>query len=291
MATEMKANKDAVQGRTTGHEWDGIEELNTPLPRWWLWIFYATIVWSIAYWVVYPSWPLVSSYTSGMFEWRSRAAVHQELESLKALRAPLIAKLRDAPIEQILANPELLNLARAQGRVTFQDNCAGCHGVGATGALGYPNLNDDEWLWGGKPEEIIFTIMYGIRSGHPKAHVGNMPSFGRDGLLKMPEIIAVAEYVRTLSGLVPDPKVDVKLGAKVFQENCIACHETNGKGRRDIGAPDLTDSIWLYGSDRKTIVDGIFHGRGGVMPAWSDRLDEITIKALAAYLHSLGGGK
>lgn len=290
MATDNRTSTEKVQ-QTTGHEWDGIEELNTPLPRWWVWIFYATIVWSVAYWVVYPSWPLIGSYTSGIFDWRSRSAVHQELESLNTLRAPLIAKLRSASLDEILKNPELLTLARAQGRVTFQDNCAGCHGVGATGARGYPNLNDDEWLWGGKPDEIMTTILYGIRSGHNKAHSGTMTSFGRDGLLKMPEIIAVAEYVRTLSGLTAAPDADLPLGAKVFQEKCAVCHAPNGKGKRDLGAPDLTDSIWLYGSDRQTIVDGIYHGRGGVMPAWIDRLDEVTIKALTAYIHSLGGGK
>ncbi len=290
MATESKT-KNAGMPQTTGHEWDGIEELNTPLPRWWVWIFYATIVWSIGYWVVYPSWPLISSYTSGTFGWSSRASVHEELDSLKKLRAPLIARLEKAKIEEILSNPDLLALARAQGRVTFQDNCAGCHGVGATGARGYPNLNDDEWLWGGTPEEIIASITYGIRSGHPKEHSGTMPSFGRDGSLKMEEIVAVAEYVRTLSGLKPADKVDLKVGANVFKAQCVVCHSENGKGRRDVGAPDLTDGIWLYGSDQKTIVEGIFHGRGGVMPAWADRLDAITIKALAAYIHSLGGGK
>jgi cytochrome c oxidase cbb3-type subunit 3 len=278
-------------GRTTGHEWDGIEELNTPLPRWWVWIFYATIVWSVAYWVVYPTWPLVSSYTSGVFDWRSRAAVKQELVSLQALRSTLVEALRAAPIEEILAKPELLNFARAQGRVTFQDNCAGCHGIGATGTKGYPNLNDDDWLWGGKPQEIIYTITYGIRAAHSKTHAGVMPAFGRDGLLKMPEIVAVAEYVRTLSGLAPAPNANLTLGAQVFKERCAVCHLENGKGKRDIGAPDLTDSIWLYGSGRETIVDGIYRGRGGVMPAWIDRLDEITIKALAAYIHSLGGGR
>lgn len=290
MATENRT-KDRSTQQTTGHEWDGIEELNTPLPRWWVWIFYATIVWSIGYWVVYPSWPLISSYTAGTFGWSSRASVQEELESLKKLRAPLIAKLEKAKIEEILSNPDLLALARAQGRVTFQDNCAGCHGAGATGARGYPNLNDDEWLWGGKPDEIIASITYGVRSGHPKAQSGSMPSFGRDATLKMEEIVAVAEYVRTLSGLKPADKVDLKLGANVYKAQCAVCHAENGKGRRDVGAPDLTDPIWLYGSDQKSIVEGIFHGRGGVMPAWADRLDAITIKALAAYIHSLGGGK
>ncbi len=290
MATELNP-KDRLTPKTTGHEWDGIEEFNNPLPRWWVWIFYATIVWSIGYWFVYPSWPLISSYTSGTFQWSSRGAVHEELESLKVLRAPLVAKLEKATIEEILSTPELLALARAQGRVTFQDNCAGCHGVGATGARGYPNLNDDDWLWGGKPGEILASIAFGIRSAHPKTQTGVMPAFGRDGALKMEEIIAVAEYVRTLSGLKPAEKVDLKLGANVFKAQCGACHSENGKGRRDLGAPDLTDSIWLYGSDQKSIVEGIFHGRAGVMPAWADRLDAITIKALAAYIHSLGGGK
>ncbi|MBX3518661.1 MAG: cytochrome-c oxidase, cbb3-type subunit III [Xanthobacteraceae bacterium] len=291
MGGEKKARNNSEKALTTGHEWDGIEELNTPLPKWWIWIFYATIVWSIGYWVVYPSWPLVSTYASGAFNWRSRSAVQKELELLQKLRAPLIEALRAAPVEKILADPQLLNLARAQGRVVFRDNCAACHGIGATGIKGYPNLNDDDWLWGGKPQDIIYTITYGVRSAHPKAHSGVMPAFGRGNLLKMPEIIAVAEYVRTLSGLTPPAGTDLALGGKVFKEHCAVCHAENGKGRRDIGSPDLTDSIWLYGSDQKTIVDGIYHGRGGMMPAWIDRLDEVTIKALAAYIHSLGGGK
>jgi cytochrome c oxidase cbb3-type subunit 3 len=291
MTDQTRTSDNRTQGQTTGHEWDGIEELNTPLPRWWVWVFYATIVWSIGYWVVYPSWPLIGSYTSGVWQWSSRSSVKDELEALKTLRAPLIAKLREAPIEEILAKPELLNLARALGRVTYQDNCAGCHGVGATGAKGYPNLNDDDWLWGGTPKEIIQTITFGVRSGHDNAHAGVMPAFGRDGSLKLPEIIAVAEYVRTLSKLSTTQGADLALGAKVFKETCAVCHLENGKGRRDVGVPDLTDAVWLYSPDQKTIIDGIVHGRGGVMPAWIDRLDEVTIKALAAYIHSLGGGK
>lgn len=288
---DNKPKDDNVKRSTTGHEWDGIEELNNPLPKWWVWMFYATIVWSIGYWVVYPSWPLISSYTSGVWSWQSRAAVKEELQSLERLREPLIAKLREAPLEKILVTPELLTLARANGRVAFQDNCAGCHGIGATGARGYPNLNDDDWLWGGKPEEIMNTILFGVRSNHAKAPSGTMPAFGRDGLLKNPEIDAVAEFVRTLANLKTPEGTDLALGAKVFAEKCAVCHGDKGKGKREFGTPDLTDAIWLYGSDRKTIVEGIYYGRAGVMPAWYGRLDEVTIKSLAAYIHSLGGGK
>ena len=288
-----KQETDAVTGTaTTGHTWDGIRELNTPLPRWWLWLFYATIVWSIGYWIVYPSWPLVSSYTTGAFNWSSREAVISELDALKAQRGPMVAKLAAASWQEIVADPQLLEFARAQGRPAFGENCAPCHGAGGGGAKGYPNLNDNDWIWGGKLDEIADTIRHGVRSGDPKSRLGPpMPDFGRDGRLKRAEIETVADYVRSAAGLASDPKADLAAGKAIFTQNCIACHGENGKGNRALGVPDLTDAIWLYGSDKATIVEGIWNGRAGMMPAWTSRLDETTIKALAVYVHTLGGGE
>jgi cytochrome c oxidase cbb3-type subunit 3 len=281
-----------VSGRsTTGHEWDGIKELNTPLPRWWLFTFYATIIWAVGYWVVYPAWPLVHGYTTGLLHYSSRANVAVDLANLEAMRGEKMAVLGNASLADIETDPALLSLARAQGKTVFADNCAACHGTGAAGAKGYPNLNDDDWLWGGTLDQIMQTIQFGARSGNPKAHEGQMLAFGRDGMLKSDEIVTVANYVRSLSGLSTDPGYDAAAGKKIFSDNCVVCHGEGGKGNQEVGAPNLTDQIWLYGSDKDTIVETITNGRAGVMPAWSGRLDPITIKALAVYVHSLGGGK
>jgi len=290
MADPAHLDVDKITGTaTTGHEWDGVRELNTPLPRWWLWLFYATIVWSVAYWVVYPSWPLISSYTSGTFGWHSREAIERDLAALKAVRGPMMDKLAQASVEDIKADPNLLDFARAQGRTAFGDNCAPCHGPGGGGAKGYPNLNDDDWLWGGKLGDIATTIRHGVRSNDAKTRLGSMPAFGRDGMLKREEIEASADYVRSIAGLTTDPKADLAAGKKVFGANCASCHGDDGKGKREMGAPNLTDQIWLYGSDKAVIVDGLWNGRGGVMPAWDSRLDDVTIKALTVYVHTLGG--
>lgn len=276
---------------TTGHEWDDIHELNTPLPRWWLWLFYATIIWSVGYWIVYPAWPLVSSYSKGIFGWQSRAAVVSDLDALKAQRGAMMARLAAAPLGDVESTPQLLDFSRALGRAAFADNCAPCHGAGGGGARGYPNLVDNKWLWGGKLSDIEQTIRHGVRSGDDKGHQGSMPAFGRDGILKSDEISTVADYVRSLSGLQTTPGADLARGAKIFADNCSPCHGPEGKGNRDVGAPNLTDNIWLYAPDKKTIMEGIWNGRGGVMPAWGAKLDDVTIKALAVYVHTLGGGE
>jgi cytochrome c oxidase cbb3-type subunit III len=276
---------------TTGHEWDGIEELNTPLPRWWLWLFYATIIWSIGYWVVYPTWPLVSSYSNGLFNWHTRSAVATQLAALQEERGPMMQKLASASLQQIESTPELLDFARALGRRAFADNCAPCHGSGGGGAKGYPNLNDNDWLWGGKLDDIALTIRHGVRAGDDEGRQGSMPAFGRDGLLKSSDISTVADYVRSLSGLKTGPNADLAGGAKIFADNCAVCHGPEGKGNRELGAPNLTDQIWLYAPDKKTIMEGIINGRGGVMPAWGGKLDDVTIKALTVYVHTFGGGE
>jgi cytochrome c oxidase cbb3-type subunit 3 len=293
MAADTK-DVDAVSGTaTTGHEWDGIKELNTPMPRWWLYLFYACIVWSIGYWVVYPAWPTATSYTAGLFGWSSREAVVADLAGLKTIRGPMAEKLAGASLTAIAADPLLIEFARAQGRPAFADNCAPCHGSGGAGGRGYPNLNDDDWLWGGKLDAIAQTIKVGIRSTDPDTRSGNagMPAFGRDKLLTPAEIGTVADFVRSLSGLPADGKPDLAAGKKLFADNCAACHGDDGKGNREVGAPNLADRIWLYGSDKATIVEGLINGRTGVMPAWGARLDASTQKALAVYVHSLGGGE
>ncbi len=283
---------DHVSGTaTTGHEWDGIKELNTPLPRWWVIAFYATIVWAIGYWIVYPAWPLLWSHTTGIWNYSTRAEVVTELANLEKVRGAKMATLGSAPLAEIEKDPALLALARASGKTVFGDNCAPCHGTGGAGAKGYPNLNDDEWLWGGNLEQIMQTIQYGVRSGHPKTHESAMLAFGKEGVLKKDQIVTVANYVRSLSGLSTSPGYDASAGAKIFADNCASCHGDQGKGNQELGAPDLTDKIWLYGSDEATLVETISNGRSGVMPAWVSRLDPSTIKALTVYVHSLGGGK
>ena len=283
---------DHVSGTaTTGHEWDGIKELNTPLPRWWVVTFYACIVWAIGYWILYPAWPLLWNNTTGILGYSSRADVVVELANLEKIRGDKMVALAEAPLAEIEKDPALLALARARGKTVFGDNCAPCHGSGGAGAKGYPNLNDDDWLWGGSLDQIMQTIQFGARSGHANTHESAMLAFGKEGVLKRDQIVSVANYVRSLSGLPTASGYDAVAGAKIFADNCTSCHGGNAKGNQELGAPDLTDKIWLYGSDEATLVETITNGRTGVMPAWVGRLDPTTIKALTVYVHSLGGGK
>ena len=286
-----KANEKAGYG-TTGHEWDGIQELNTPLPRWWLWTWYASIIWAFCYWIAYPAIPMVSSFTKGVLGWSSREAVIADVQGLQTLRGPMTAKIEAASLADIEKTPELLSFARAQGAAAFAVNCSPCHGAGAQGSKGYPNLNDDEWLWGGSLDAIHTTLQHGIRWDADKdTRSSMMPAFGKDGTLKANEISATADYVRSLSGLPTDKGADLALGQSVFAANCAACHGDNGEGNQDVGAPKLNDKVWLYGSDKALIMERITLGGGGVMPAWSTRLDVPTIKSLAVYVHTLGGGQ
>jgi len=290
--TDHNEDIDSVSGTaTTGHQWDDIKELNTPLPRWWVITFYLCIIWAVGYWFVYPAWPLLSSNTTGFLGYSSRADVAVELSNLNKIRGEKMVALGTASLADIEKDPSLLALARARGKTVFGDNCAACHGSGAAGAKGFPNLNDDDWLWGGSLDQIMQTIQYGARNGHAKAHEGQMLAFGKEGVLKPDQVVTVANYVRSLSGLQTRPGFDAAAGAKIFAENCVACHGDNAKGNPEVGAPNLTDKIWLYGSDEATIIETVTNGRAGVMPAWEGRLDPVTIKAMAVYVHSLGGGK
>jgi cytochrome c oxidase cbb3-type subunit 3 len=275
---------------TTGHEWDGIKELNTPLPRWWLGIFYACIVWAIGYWIVMPAWPTINGYTHGLWNHSQRDEVMANVAALKQARAVKEHELTGATLQQIQSNPELLQFAMAEGKAAFGDNCAPCHGSGGQGAHGYPNLNDDVWLWGGKLSDIQHTITVGVRSTSPDTRQSAMPSFGRDGILKPEQIDDLTEFVVHLSKR-PADAAAVKRATKLFADNCAACHGANGQGDRSFGAPNLTDNDWLYGPTRNDIHDRIWYGRGGVMPTWGGRLSPETIKSLAVYVHSLGGGE
>jgi cytochrome c oxidase cbb3-type subunit 3 len=275
---------------TTGHEWDGIKELNTPLPRWWLWVFYATVLWSIGYWVLYPAWPTLTGYTQGILNQSQRDDVAKAVLAMKSQREEQGRLLASATLEQIEADPNLFQFAREAGKSAFGDNCATCHGSGAQGFKGYPNLNDDVWLWGGKLEDIKQTITVGVRSPHPDTRLSVMPSFGRDKLLEPAQINDLTEYVVGLSGGKADAQA-VQRATTLYAEQCASCHGPDGKGLRQFGAPNLTDREWLYGGTREDIRAQIVNGRGGVMPTWGSRLDPMTIDALAVYVHSLGGGE
>ncbi|MGX1096776.1 cytochrome-c oxidase, cbb3-type subunit III [Amorphus sp. MBR-141] len=287
-----KKDIDAVSGvETTGHEWDGLKELNNPLPRWWLYIFYATILYAVVYWILMPAWPLANGYTKGLLGENQRRQGEIAYEEVVAQRAVFGTQIANADLSAINADASMLEFAMAQGKAAFGDNCAPCHGSGATGSPGYPNLQDDAWLWGGTLDAIHTTLVHGIRSDDPDTRLGDMTAFGDMGILDRAQIRDVASYVRTLSGLEPASNVDVAAGQQVFAENCVACHGADGKGNQELGAPNLTDKVWLYGSDIETIQNTITHGRGGVMPAWTSRLDPVTVKSLAIYVHGLGGGQ
>ena len=283
---------DAATGTaTTGHEWDGIRELNTPLPRWWLWTFYATTVWALVYVILYPAIPLIGDATAGLLGWHSRHQVEQDMQAAVAGRAELFARIRDEPLDAIIGDEALRTAAFRAGASAFKVNCVQCHGADAAGSFGYANLNDDSWLWGGTPEAIETTIRHGIRfDGDPDTRYSEMPAFGRDQILSRDQIEAVTQFVLSLSGQPHDAAL-AGLGKPLFSDNCAACHGEQGEGNQELGAPRLADAIWLYGPSPETIRAQIEMPRHGVMPAWGQRLDATTIKELAVYVHGLGGGE
>lgn len=275
---------------TTGHEWDGIKELDTPLPRWWLWVWYGTILFAVVYWILMPAWPGITGYTKGVLGASDRAEVVQELGDLAKHRQAGEARLQNASLQQIEADPELQAYAMQVGQSVFGDNCATCHGAGGAGLKGYPNLRDDVWLWGGTLDEIRHTIQVGVRSGHPQARGEKlMPAFGRDQLLTDAQINDLTEYVVALSGRKASATA-VARARQTFADQCSACHGPAGTGDPAQGIPNLTDAEWLYGSDRAAIRDQLWNGRNGVMPTWEARFSPETIKALAVYIHANAGG-
>lgn len=281
---------DKVTGvETTGHEWDGLKELNNPLPRWWLWVFLICVVWAVWYFIVYPAWPVPGGATPGTGGYTQFKELEKSQAEIVARQQAYLDRFEKSSFKEILEDPELYAFATAGGAAAFKENCATCHGSGAQGGKGYPNLNDDDWLWGGRLDDIHQTLEFGIRANNDDTRLSQMPAFGKDGLLKREEIESVVDYVLTLSGT---PQKDTyEQGASIFKMQCAACHGENGKGNRAVGAPNLTDKIWLYGGDRQTIFQTVYNARSGIMPAWGRRLDENTIRQLTIYLHELGGGE
>ena len=284
-----KDDKNKVN--TTGHQWDGIEEYNNPLPRWWVWIFYACIVWGIGYSIAYPAWPLVKGATPGLLGFSTRANVAADIEKFKAMNGEIEAQLASADLTTLEPGSDLYSFGMNYGEATFAAFCSQCHGSGAAGAAGYPNLLDNDWLWGGDIETIAYTVRHGIRNTEDEdnARYSEMPAFG-DDYLEDADINNVVAYVRSLSGMESE-EGDVTAGAVVFEENCAACHMEDGTGDVAQGAPNLTDAIWLYGSATPDVVATITNARNSSMPAWSERLDPTTLKALTFYVHNLGGGE
>lgn len=288
MSDDKKYVDQATGTETMGHEWDGIQELDTPLPRWWLYTFYLTIIWGIAYTIAYPAWPMISSATSGVLGYSSRGEVAEAIAQHATDNAEVTARVANASFEDIATNADLDQFALAGGAAVFRTYCSQCHGAGAAGAVGYPNLLDDDWLWGGSHEAIYETLLVGIRwDENDDTRYSEMPAFGDDEILSKDEIATVADYVLSLSG-----KSEVtELGAELYADNCAACHGDEGLGDREQGAPNIADAIWLYGGDRETVIATITHSRYGVMPAWNTRLTDAQIKKVSHYVHSLGGGE
>ncbi|RAU23879.1 cytochrome-c oxidase, cbb3-type subunit III [Paramagnetospirillum kuznetsovii] len=283
--------KDSVSGQnTTGHEWDGIKELNTPLPKWWVYVFWATVVWAIGYWFMYPAWPLLNGYTQGSLGYSSRGELAMELDAQKKARSTWLSKIEASDTGAIEKDKDLLRYAMAGGKIAFNENCAPCHGAGGVGVAGaYPTLADDEWLWGGTLADIEQTIKYGVRNANKDTRVSEMPKFGVDGVLKADQIAAVADYVVSMANKAP---AKGSAGETVFAENCAVCHGEDGSGQAALGAPALNNQIWLFvKGNKESVAAQVNNPKHGSMPAWAERLDASTIKMLAVYVHNLGGGK
>ena len=287
------ANPQKGDPNTTGHSWDGIEEFDNPMPRWWVWSFILCVIFAMGYWVFYPAWPGINKATTGVLGYASRNQVAKEIATFEARNDVLFAQILETEPAELAQNEDLHRFAVNAGASVFKAQCSQCHGAGGGGvqAGGFPSLLDDDWLWGGKPADIVQTVTYGIRNeDYPDARYSQMPSFGRDGLLTEDEIRQAANFVLSLSGADHDAEL-ASAGAEVFDYNCSACHGPNGGGNQDLGAPALNDQIWLYGGSEQTVYESIYNARFGVMPGFTDRLREGEVRAVAAYVHQLGGGE
>jgi len=281
--------RDPVSGyTTTGHDWNGIKELNSPIPRIVLWFLAVTHIYAVIAWVLLPTWPLGQTYSRGLLGGDQQTAVQADIAAATVARADWTTALTIDSFDSIRADPDLMARAMATAAPLFGQNCQACHGAGGIGGPGFPRLNDDIWLWGGTAEQIETTLRYGINSPHPDAYYSQMPALGRDQMLTRPEISVLTDYVQTLgAGVIPD---DPSEGAVLFQTNCAGCHGDDAKGIDGIGAPNLTDADWLYGGDAATIRHSLMNGRQGVMPAWEGRLSVAEIRMLALYVADLGAG-
>lgn len=276
--------RDPITGHmTTGHEWNGIKELNTPVPRA-VWFFLiTTFLFSLVWWVLMPAWPLGTTYTKGVLGVDQRQVVADDLKRAAEAMPPWMVQVAATDYADIQADPALMVQVRRHGAVLFSDNCAACHGQNGRGGPGFPALAAGAWLWGGTTEVLAETLRVGINSDHPETRVAQMPAFGRDQLLTRAEILAVLSYVRSLSGNGPGSEA----GAALFAANCAACHGEDAHGMVEMGAPNLTDATWIYGGDEQAIFTTLFNGRQGHMPRWDRRLSELDRKILALYVADL----
>lgn len=279
---------------TTGHEWNGIKELNTPVPRV-VWFFLiVTALWSLAYWILMPAWPLGVTYTKGLLGFDDREVLEERIAESSAARAEWVNAIASSDYDAIRKNPALMTYVRDAGHALFTDNCAVCHGTGGTGGKGYPDLTANAWLWGGEPETIAETLRVGINSTHDETRFGEMMAFGRDGMIDRDDVLAVTDYVRSLSN--PDVAEDLddqtlEKGRDVFTQQCATCHGDDGTGIQDMGAPNLADGQWIYGGDRQSVYQTIYHGRRGHMPHWEGRLGETERRILTLYVLDLANGE
>lgn len=287
-----KGERDAITGvATTGHEWDGIRELDNPMPRWWVYTFYASIALSIVWWVLFPSWPLGRTYFGGLVGSNERLDFEQRYAAAKAVQAQWTDQIAGLDAAAVQADPELVQFALAGGETAFKNNCSTCHGLGGAGQGFFPSLADDSWLWGGTIDQIEYTIRHGIRNGEDaEARDNPMPAFGAEGMLTKEQIADVTQHVLSLTHRETDAEAAGR-GAAVFADNCVSCHGEQGEGMQELGGPALNDAIWMYGSEPAQISAQIWHPRLGVMPNWQGRLDDTTIKMLTVYVHGLGGGQ
>lgn len=276
---------------TTGHEWNGIKELNRPVP-WPVWFFlFAAFLFSLVWWVLMPAWPIGETYTHGILEVDQRKTVTEKLIAARARQEEVLSRIATLDFAEIRNDAELMSYAVQTGQTLFGDNCAVCHGTSATGGPGYPDLVDQAWLWGGEDEDIAETIRVGINADHPDSRISQMMAFGRDGLLESTDISDVVSYVRTISGQADEDDRrlgDALRGKDIFADNCASCHGEEGRGETDLGAPDLTDGFWIYGGDRQSVRKTVFNGRTGHMPSWEGRFEPHTIRILTLYLWHLG---
>lgn len=296
MADQHEKDVDDISGtETTQHEWDGIKELDTPLPKWWLYTFYATVAWGLVYTILFPAWPMITEATAGVLGYSSRGAVHEAISAHAEGQSDYIDRFAALEIDEIASDADLMQFAQSGGAAIFATYCSQCHGRGAAGvqASGYPNLLDDDWIWGGTREEILYTIRHGIRNGlDPDEHYSEMPRFGVDEILEAEDIALIADHVLSLSG----EGESSEQGAELYADNCASCHGDEGEGATELGAPNLSDAIWLYGGTREKVIESITYARAGVMPPWNlevrgaSGLTEAQIKQVALYVHSLGGG-
>lgn len=270
---------------TTGHEWNGIKELNTRVPRI-VWVcLLGTFLYSVVYWLLMPAWPLGDHATRGILDYREQDVVAEQIDHANRMFGSWKQDLLKKDIQSPNLDPILLEKVLVAGKSLFGDNCSACHGIDGNGNLGFPSLADGSWLWSGEVVGIEETIRYGINSPHDDTQVSQMPAFGHDGLLSRNEVIELVGYLQSVSKGTSASSISAA-GGLLFADNCAACHGDDAKGV-GIGAPNLTDNFWIYGSSRQQLFETIWNGRQGHMPAWEGRLNDEQIRILAIFVSNL----